>query len=525
MKQLIFLILLVISFSHGAATESSQKVCLNMIVKDEAPVIEQCLSSVKDLIDYWVIVDTGSKDGTQEIIKKFLKDIPGELHERPWVNFAHNRTEALNLAKNKGDYLLFIDADERLIFTSAIDKAKLDMDCYYSFVRVSDQEKSEKYVHGQRILLANNHLNWTWAGDLHENLVCPQVKRSLLLKNVINNAESQEGNRTRNPLKGLKDAEVLEKALQKDPNSTRTVFYLAQSYEHAKKYEPALLNYEKRAGMEGCEQEVFWSLFRIGQVQEELQMAPETIIKSYSNAFENRASRVEPLYYMALQYAKAGHSVLSYALLKAGLSFGPCEDMIVHETWIYDYGLLIELAKSAFAVGRYEESCDALKALLAKPDVPQRIQTEAKNQQALISSRPLAKPKTLVHSESAKTIEDYCDAFKACPDRAAPLFYLAEHYAKNQNQILAYALAKAGASMSPPKEITQQERWVYDYGLLDRWGSHAFALQKFSESIEVFENLLSKQNIPDDIRMNARKKILISRNTIRDLERHGLKSF
>src|SRR5579872_2737177 len=89
---------------------SKPTVCLNMIVKDESEVIERSLSSIKHLIDYWVIVDTGSTDGTQTIIKKFLKGIPGELHERKWVDFAQNRNEALDLAKNKGDYLLFIDA-------------------------------------------------------------------------------------------------------------------------------------------------------------------------------------------------------------------------------------------------------------------------------------------------------------------------------------------------------------------------------------------------------------------------------
>ncbi|MFI5334997.1 MAG: hypothetical protein ACHQT8_07570, partial [Chlamydiales bacterium] len=78
-----------------------KKICLNMIVKDESAVIEKCLSTVKPLIDYWVIVDTGSKDGTQDLIRNFLKDIPGELHERPWVNFEYNRNEALDLARNK----------------------------------------------------------------------------------------------------------------------------------------------------------------------------------------------------------------------------------------------------------------------------------------------------------------------------------------------------------------------------------------------------------------------------------------
>ena len=72
-----------------------------MIVKDESHVIERSLASAKPLIDYWVIVNTGSTDGTQDVIREFLKDIPGELHERPWKNFGYNRTEALELAREK----------------------------------------------------------------------------------------------------------------------------------------------------------------------------------------------------------------------------------------------------------------------------------------------------------------------------------------------------------------------------------------------------------------------------------------
>jgi glycosyltransferase involved in cell wall biosynthesis len=44
-----------------------KSVCLNMIVKDEAHVIRRCLGSVRPLIDSWVIVDTGSSDGTQSL--------------------------------------------------------------------------------------------------------------------------------------------------------------------------------------------------------------------------------------------------------------------------------------------------------------------------------------------------------------------------------------------------------------------------------------------------------------------------
>ncbi len=86
-------------------------ICLCMIVKDEAKVIERCLGSVRDLIDTWVISDTGSTDGTQELIRRALDGIPGELHEEPWTNFGHNRTLNIRHARGKADYLLLIDAD------------------------------------------------------------------------------------------------------------------------------------------------------------------------------------------------------------------------------------------------------------------------------------------------------------------------------------------------------------------------------------------------------------------------------
>src|ERR1700722_17972902 len=88
--------------SHAKERPFEEKICLNMIVKNESKVIQRCLDSVKPHIDYWVIVDTGSTDGTQEIIKKHMKGIPGKLYERPWKNFGESRSEAFDLAKGKG---------------------------------------------------------------------------------------------------------------------------------------------------------------------------------------------------------------------------------------------------------------------------------------------------------------------------------------------------------------------------------------------------------------------------------------
>ncbi len=68
-----------------------------MIVKNEAHVVLRCLESVRLLIDYVVIEDTGSTDGTQQIIRDWLwrENLRGVVIEEPWRDFAYNRSHAL----------------------------------------------------------------------------------------------------------------------------------------------------------------------------------------------------------------------------------------------------------------------------------------------------------------------------------------------------------------------------------------------------------------------------------------------
>src|SRR6185369_8019373 len=108
-------------------------ICLAMIVKNESAVIRRCLDSVRPFIDRWLIVDTGSTDGTQALIRDIMRDTPGELHERPWVDFGTNRTEALELARGLADYSLVIDADDVLeatgpLTTLTADSYSVDID-------------------------------------------------------------------------------------------------------------------------------------------------------------------------------------------------------------------------------------------------------------------------------------------------------------------------------------------------------------------------------------------------------------
>ena len=62
-----------------------QTITLCMIVKDEAEVITRAFNSVKHIVDYYCICDTGSTDNTIQVIKDYFKEnkLKGEVHERP----------------------------------------------------------------------------------------------------------------------------------------------------------------------------------------------------------------------------------------------------------------------------------------------------------------------------------------------------------------------------------------------------------------------------------------------------------
>lgn len=87
-----------------------QTISLCIITKDEEKYIEQCLNSVKDLVDEIIIVDTGSTDTTKEICKKFGVQ-NAKFFDYVWNDdFSEARNESLKHATK--DWVLVLDADE-----------------------------------------------------------------------------------------------------------------------------------------------------------------------------------------------------------------------------------------------------------------------------------------------------------------------------------------------------------------------------------------------------------------------------
>ena len=351
-----------------------QALCLNMIVKNEASVIARCLASVRSIIDYWMIVDTGSTDGTQEAIRTFMADLPGELHERPWRDFAHNRTEALELARPHGEYVLWIDADDVLEFEDQFRMPPLQADSYV--LRIADTSISYNRTHIVRAALP-----WRWRGVLHEFLTCDDARSSGSLEG-LRLRRNHDGARRRDPQTYTRDSEILHAALQTESDPfmrSRYQFYLAQSYRDCGEKEKALQAYLKRSELGFWVEEVFMSLYSAAKLQEALERPFDEVVATYLRAAATVPSRMEAVHGVSRYCRLAGRFKEGYEIARHAGLVGEAPDGLFVEPWIYEYGLLDELAVNAYWAGAYRESLGACERILRSGKCPQdmRARVEA----------------------------------------------------------------------------------------------------------------------------------------------------
>ena len=86
------------------------RISLCMIVKNEEDVLDRCLSSVEDIVDEIIIVDTGSTDNT----KKIAQAHQAKVFDFPWVD-DFSKARNASFSKASMEYCMWLDADDILL--------------------------------------------------------------------------------------------------------------------------------------------------------------------------------------------------------------------------------------------------------------------------------------------------------------------------------------------------------------------------------------------------------------------------
>ena len=349
----------------AVAATASPAICLNMIVRNEAHIVHEVLDTVAPYITSWVIVDTGSTDGTQDAIRTHMAalGIPGELYERPWRDFGHNRSEALTLAQGHGDYIWVIDADDLVVGVPDFSRVTADV-CSLRYGNPAG------FTYWRRQVFRDG-MPWRYQGVVHEHSACDVPYVEQRLEGPYHIDSRRLGGRNQDPLKYARDAELLLAEVQRNPADGRSVFYLAQSYFDLGDHAQARDWYARRTQMGGWAEEVYVSMLRYAESMARLGAPWPEIQDAYLRAWEFRPVRAEALLAIAYRYRTEQRYLLGYQFARLAAEIPlPRGDILFVGGDVYSWRARDEQAVCASWIGRYDEAIALFQQLLAGNDLP-----------------------------------------------------------------------------------------------------------------------------------------------------------
>lgn len=209
---------------------------IGMIVKDEERCLEKCLSALMPLRQAipceLVIADTGSTDKTKEIASKYA-DI---LFDFKWVNdFSAARNAVMD--KCSGKWYLTVDADEYLLpdITELVDFLKGPLADTKNLATIiqrnhKSSDMSGAYADFNATRMVRMATNKRYVGTIHEHFPFEDPNDCYVLTNTIVDHDGYTPlTETHLEDKELRNLELLEVELKKDPNNLQTILQCLES--------------------------------------------------------------------------------------------------------------------------------------------------------------------------------------------------------------------------------------------------------------------------------------------------------
>jgi glycosyltransferase involved in cell wall biosynthesis/2-polyprenyl-3-methyl-5-hydroxy-6-metoxy-1,4-benzoquinol methylase len=224
---------------------SHPRLSVILIARNEEQFLGQCLTSVSDIADQIVVVDTGSTDNTIAIAREH----GAEVHEFKWNDdFSAARNESLLHAR--GDWVLFIDADEELLAEgkAGLREAMSQADTLAWRLPIVDVDR-EHLGHSYVPRLFRNAPGLFFVGRIHE-----QVSSSVEARRADWGLENRIGTATlrhhgyqeeviRDRRKTARNISLLERAVEEFPNDANLLMNLGLELARAGQLGAALDQY------------------------------------------------------------------------------------------------------------------------------------------------------------------------------------------------------------------------------------------------------------------------------------------
>jgi glycosyltransferase involved in cell wall biosynthesis len=355
------------------------KLALNFICKNESHVINKMLNSAKSITDLIVAVDTGSDDGTQDIIRKFGEDnnIPTYVFDRPFDNFEKSRNYAMQKLRDTVSELkwdadkvhgYWFDCDETIIPDAKFDKSQFTRDLYMINTYIGQM----KYTRNTFFKVSKP---FRWYGPVHEFIICDDKNiTSGLAENIQVDVKMEGASWKGNiPTKYKNHAFELEKYIDEDRGDPRWIFYTAQSYhdsasipdnkeENEERLRRSLKYYKERVNRpDGYAEEIYYSQYRIGTIMRVLEEPWHFTLQECLKAYAMDPARGESIKTVIDYYLQVGEWHMAYLYTKFakttfhGKNPYPKRLLFVDES-LYVWKFAESHAAACFYTGRMDEA-------------------------------------------------------------------------------------------------------------------------------------------------------------------------
>ena len=307
-------------YFEGTDFKFDNLICLCMIVKDAGPGFEKVLTDNLPNFDKWCILDTGSTDGTQDVIKKVLANKRGNLYEEPFINFRDSRNRCLELAGTSCKFLLTLD-DTYVIegnLKSFLTEVRGDQysDSFSLLIKSGDSE-----YYSNRIIKSKTNLRYIYTiheiiNDKNNINVAVPVDRAIINDYKSGYMEDRTSNRKKF------DLDLLFKEVEDFPDDPRALYYIAQTCtDEVKKAE----YFEKRIAhpVQGYLQEKIDSLFELARCYNfKLGRSWEECETLYLQAWELDKKRPDSLYFIGYHWYLEKNFLKAYEYFKSAFQTG-----------------------------------------------------------------------------------------------------------------------------------------------------------------------------------------------------------
>jgi glycosyltransferase involved in cell wall biosynthesis len=355
------------------------KLALNFICKDESPVIENMLESAKDIVDLIVVNDTGSTDGTQQIIKNFGEKygIPTYVFERPFDDFENSRNHAMQKLRDvvaelnwNADQVhgFWFDCDETLVIDSNFNKSQFTKDLYMINTYIGQM----KYTRNTFFKVSKP---FRWYGPVHEFIVCDDQNITSGLAENIHVDVKMTGNSWQGDIaeKYASHSYKLEAYINKNRQDPRWIFYTAQSWhdaasikdnkeENEERLRRSMKYYRERVSRpDGYAEEIYYAQYRIGTIMRILEEPWHLTHMELLKAYQIEPLRGESIKVIIDHYLQMGDWNMAYLYSKFakttfhGKNPYPTRLLFVDEA-TYVWRFAEAHAAAAFYTGRMDEA-------------------------------------------------------------------------------------------------------------------------------------------------------------------------